>query len=247
MSDSSTHHNATFTWPPTASDRVVVTGTFDGWSGNTHVLTKDPKTGYFAATVPIKYGDKVAYKYVVDGQWMTREDEAKEWGKYDMRRGQAERISRETRLHGLRRHRLAYEELVSRVHRNAEIQAMQSEKVGTFVFQESRRPLETPLRSDPVVGRPRAMPLLFTRPLPHEIQFSAARPGAVSFESGVDHSEVEVDALTEYISARFTSLHGKLAVQRASRRHACERLSALLCLKTDFYFPSSRRLGRKHE
>ncbi len=28
----------------------------------------------------IPYGEKVAYKYVVDGQWMTREDEAKEWG-----------------------------------------------------------------------------------------------------------------------------------------------------------------------
>ncbi|KAJ9096318.1 hypothetical protein QFC21_005138 [Naganishia friedmannii] len=79
MPDSTLHHSATFTWPPTASDRVVVTGTFDGWSGNTHVLTRDPKTGYFSATVPIKYGDKVAYKYVVDGQWMTREDEAKEW------------------------------------------------------------------------------------------------------------------------------------------------------------------------
>ncbi|KAJ9119550.1 hypothetical protein QFC22_003259 [Naganishia vaughanmartiniae] len=79
MANSTLHHSATFTWPPTASDRVVVTGTFDNWSGNTHVLTRDPKTGYFSATVPIKYGDKVAYKYVVDGQWMTREDEAKEW------------------------------------------------------------------------------------------------------------------------------------------------------------------------
>jgi 1,4-alpha-glucan branching enzyme len=77
---SSTHHNATFTWPPTKSQRVVVTGTFDNWSGNTHVLERDGRTGYFKATVPVPYGEKVAYKYVVDGQWMTREDEAKEWG-----------------------------------------------------------------------------------------------------------------------------------------------------------------------
>lgn len=79
---SSTHHNATFTWPPTKSQRVVVTGTFDNWSGNTHALERDPSTGYFSTTVPVPYGEKVAYKYVVDGQWMTREDEAKEWGMF---------------------------------------------------------------------------------------------------------------------------------------------------------------------
>ncbi|KAJ9104234.1 hypothetical protein QFC19_004051 [Naganishia cerealis] len=78
-------HNATFTWPPTASERVVVTGTFDNWSGTAHPLHRDPQTGYFATTVPIPYGEKVAYKYVVDGQWMTREDEAKEWGESDER------------------------------------------------------------------------------------------------------------------------------------------------------------------
>jgi 1,4-alpha-glucan branching enzyme len=78
---SSTHHSATFTWPPTKSQRVVVTGTFDDWSGNTHELQRDEQTGYFSTQVPIRYGEKVAYKYVVDGQWMTREDEAKEWGK----------------------------------------------------------------------------------------------------------------------------------------------------------------------
>jgi 1,4-alpha-glucan branching enzyme len=77
---SSTHHSATFTWPPTKSQRVVVTGTFDDWSGNTHELQRDTETGYFSTQVPIRYGEKVAYKYVVDGQWMTREDEAKEWG-----------------------------------------------------------------------------------------------------------------------------------------------------------------------
>ncbi|GHJ86751.1 hypothetical protein NliqN6_3153 [Naganishia liquefaciens] len=75
----SIHHSATFTWPPTRSDRVVVTGTFDDWSGEKHVLERDNETGYFKTQVPIKYGEKVAYKYVVDGQWMTREDEAKEW------------------------------------------------------------------------------------------------------------------------------------------------------------------------
>ena len=71
----------TFTWPPTPSQSVVVTGTFDNWSGDRHHLYKnEAKGGYWEGTVDIPFGEKVAYKYVVDGNWLIREDEAKEWG-----------------------------------------------------------------------------------------------------------------------------------------------------------------------
>jgi hypothetical protein len=75
-------HNATFSWPLPTPSSVIVTGTFDSWSGNTHHLSRDPASGGWKGTVEIPWGEKVAYKYVVDGTWMTREDEAKEWGKF---------------------------------------------------------------------------------------------------------------------------------------------------------------------
>lgn len=68
----------TFTWPPTPSHSVTVTGTFDSWSGDRHHLHRG-ENGYWQGTVDIPYGERVAYKYVVDGNWLIREDEAKEW------------------------------------------------------------------------------------------------------------------------------------------------------------------------
>lgn len=32
------------------------------------------------AEVSVPWGEKQAFKYVVDGEWKVREDEAKEWG-----------------------------------------------------------------------------------------------------------------------------------------------------------------------
>lgn len=78
---SSSLHSATFTWPASHHSRVFVTGSFDNWSGSTHALTKQDD-GSFKGQVEIKYGEKVAYKYVCDGEWMTREDEDKEWGEF---------------------------------------------------------------------------------------------------------------------------------------------------------------------
>lgn len=91
---SPTHHTATFTWPMDNAQTVIVTGSFDNWSGTTHHLhrvessaeeTHGVTVGGFKGEVQIPYGEKVAYKYVVDGQWMTREDEAKEWGGWTSR------------------------------------------------------------------------------------------------------------------------------------------------------------------
>lgn len=80
MSPTSNKYTATFTWPPTPSHNVYITGTFDSWSGNTHALYKNNATGFWEGKVELSYGEKVSYKYVVDGQWLIREDEAKEWG-----------------------------------------------------------------------------------------------------------------------------------------------------------------------
>lgn len=39
--------------------------------------------GTFLVDVKLPWGDRQAYKYVIDGEWMVREDEDKEWGEYD--------------------------------------------------------------------------------------------------------------------------------------------------------------------
>jgi hypothetical protein len=67
----------TFTWPPTPSHSVIVTGTFDNWSGTRHHLHKDESAGgFWKGSVEIPFGERIAYKYVVDGHWLIREDEA---------------------------------------------------------------------------------------------------------------------------------------------------------------------------
>jgi 1,4-alpha-glucan branching enzyme len=79
---SSSHYTHTFTWPPTPSKSVIVTGTFDDWSGTVHHLHQNKDTGYWEGKVDMPFGERVAYKYVVDGHWLIREDEAKEWGEF---------------------------------------------------------------------------------------------------------------------------------------------------------------------
>lgn len=82
------YFNATFTWPAGHHSTVFVTGTFDSWSGSKHPLTRTRAPDavgeqyVFTGTVPIPYGEKVAYKYVCDGEWLIRDDEAKEWGEF---------------------------------------------------------------------------------------------------------------------------------------------------------------------
>ncbi|KAL7416365.1 hypothetical protein BDY24DRAFT_231784 [Mrakia frigida] len=70
-------HTATFKWPNTHPTSVIVTGTFDNWSGNTHHLRKE-ESG-FIGTVELAYNQSYDFKYVVDGEWTTREDEGKSW------------------------------------------------------------------------------------------------------------------------------------------------------------------------
>lgn len=75
---------------------MYIAGNFNDWSGDATPLEKQPD-GSFAADVPLPWGEKQAFKYVVDGgglrvsqsvseltlwdvEWKVREDEAKEWG-----------------------------------------------------------------------------------------------------------------------------------------------------------------------
>ncbi|KAI0723443.1 hypothetical protein C8Q76DRAFT_395496 [Earliella scabrosa] len=69
-------YQATFRWRHPDASNVIVTGTFDGWSCSHH-LTKTP-SGSFEGTVRIPWGDKISYKYIVDGRWTTTDDQPTE-------------------------------------------------------------------------------------------------------------------------------------------------------------------------
>ncbi|KAK2858550.1 hypothetical protein FQN49_004621 [Arthroderma sp. PD_2] len=57
----------TFRWPHEANE-VVVTGTFDGWSKSVEL---DRTDAGFEKEVQLKDGDRVLYKFIVDGTWHT--------------------------------------------------------------------------------------------------------------------------------------------------------------------------------
>ncbi|WVF70678.1 hypothetical protein IAT40_005471 [Kwoniella sp. CBS 6097] len=73
----SPQHTTRFTWGAGAQT-VCVAGGFNDWSSDATPLEKQAD-GSFAADVPLPWGEKQAFKYVVDGDWKVREDEAKEW------------------------------------------------------------------------------------------------------------------------------------------------------------------------
>ncbi|RPD61978.1 hypothetical protein L226DRAFT_535355 [Lentinus tigrinus ALCF2SS1-7] len=69
-------YEATFRWPHPDASNVIVTGTFDSWSCSHH-LAKTP-SGSFEGAVKLPWGEKVTYKYIVDGRWTTTDDQATE-------------------------------------------------------------------------------------------------------------------------------------------------------------------------
>ncbi|THH33799.1 hypothetical protein EUX98_g461 [Antrodiella citrinella] len=74
MSDSDLHE-ALFKWPHSEPNDVIVTGSFDSWSRTIH-LARTPSG--FAGTVKIPWGQKVVYKYLVDGMWTTTDTQPTE-------------------------------------------------------------------------------------------------------------------------------------------------------------------------
>ncbi|KDQ64953.1 carbohydrate-binding module family 48 protein, partial [Jaapia argillacea MUCL 33604] len=61
--------------PRTDAGDVIVTGTFDQWSKSTHL--KRTPTG-FETSIKVPWSEKVIYKFVVDGRWVTSGDQPTE-------------------------------------------------------------------------------------------------------------------------------------------------------------------------
>ncbi|KAK0498438.1 hypothetical protein EDD18DRAFT_1379135 [Armillaria luteobubalina] len=60
------NHEVVFEWPHTEPATVIVTGTFDQWSSSIR-LAKD--SNGFKGSTQIPWDEKIAYKFIVDGQW----------------------------------------------------------------------------------------------------------------------------------------------------------------------------------
>lgn len=68
-------HDVELVWPHLGPNDVIVTGTFDQWSASIHLVKGD--TG-FHGTVKLPWGEKIAYKFIVDGYWSCRDDQPME-------------------------------------------------------------------------------------------------------------------------------------------------------------------------
>ncbi|KIM45902.1 carbohydrate-binding module family 48 protein [Hebeloma cylindrosporum] len=68
-------HEVQFKWPHPEPNTVIVTGTFDDWSSSVY-LTKTPAG--FEGTTKIPWGEKIKFKFVVDGNWVVHEDQPTE-------------------------------------------------------------------------------------------------------------------------------------------------------------------------
>ncbi|KAK9895880.1 carbohydrate-binding module family 48 protein [Cystobasidium minutum MCA 4210] len=58
-------------------DEVYLSGSWCDWKPNAVKMTKIPNL-YFIATVELPYNTKIAYKYIVNGNWMTNPEEQTE-------------------------------------------------------------------------------------------------------------------------------------------------------------------------
>jgi len=68
-------HQVILRWPHTDANEVIVTGTFDQWSCSLRLFRKPDG---FEAPVFIPWKDKIAYKFIVDGRWLTNDNEPTE-------------------------------------------------------------------------------------------------------------------------------------------------------------------------
>ncbi|KAG8218341.1 Mechanosensitive ion channel-domain-containing protein [Butyriboletus roseoflavus] len=68
-------HDLELIWPSLHPTNVIVTGTFDQWSSSIHLAKGDAG---FSGTVKVPWGQKVAYKFIVDGLWKCRDDRPQE-------------------------------------------------------------------------------------------------------------------------------------------------------------------------
>ncbi|KAH0839621.1 Mechanosensitive ion channel-domain-containing protein [Lanmaoa asiatica] len=68
-------HDLELIWPSSRPTNVIATGTFDQWSSSIHLVKDDIG---FVGTVKVPWGQKVAYKFIVDGRWQCRDDRPQE-------------------------------------------------------------------------------------------------------------------------------------------------------------------------
>ncbi|KAI9510991.1 hypothetical protein F5148DRAFT_474272 [Russula earlei] len=68
-------HQVILRWPHTDANEVIVTGTFDQWSSSLRLARKPDG---FETPISIPWNDKIAYKFIVDGRWMTNDTEPTE-------------------------------------------------------------------------------------------------------------------------------------------------------------------------
>lgn len=58
----------TFTWVYGQPENVIITGNFDNWEKKIY-MDKDPLTNIFISRILLPIGEKIIYKFVVDGIW----------------------------------------------------------------------------------------------------------------------------------------------------------------------------------
>jgi len=58
-----------FTLPEAAADRASIVGNFNGWDDSKHTMKFNKKAGVFEKEISFKPGDRLEFRYLVDGQW----------------------------------------------------------------------------------------------------------------------------------------------------------------------------------
>ncbi|KAF7331875.1 p-loop containing nucleoside triphosphate hydrolase protein [Mycena kentingensis (nom. inval.)] len=61
------HHKVSFKWPNKDAHQVIATGSFDNWASS--VKLEKTENGFEGSTL-VPYGEKILFKYVVDGAWL---------------------------------------------------------------------------------------------------------------------------------------------------------------------------------
>ncbi|KIY45915.1 carbohydrate-binding module family 48 protein, partial [Fistulina hepatica ATCC 64428] len=65
-----------FSRPHSEPNEVIVTGSFDQWTSSLRLVRTDRG---FKGKTQAPWGQKITYKFVVDGQWLTSPDQPTEY------------------------------------------------------------------------------------------------------------------------------------------------------------------------
>ena len=62
-----------FVLPVLAADRASVVGNFNGWDDSKHKMKFNEKEGAFEKEISFKPGERLEFRYLVDGEWKNDE------------------------------------------------------------------------------------------------------------------------------------------------------------------------------